>query len=157
ESESSSAHEESSSAAASVTALRVSSTLPESFSGGSIGRSAFRSSASTSAVGWAPGFSVAICTHLLVELLDRPVDQHLGGPIASAQGAGDLSVVHPQCEAHDQRLAPVVGQLLQVVHHALQLLPALDDPLRAVRRRNRLGFLEDALGAAGPVAVVVRG
>src|SRR3954449_8002960 len=76
DSESSSAQADSSSAAASVTALRVSSTRPESFSGGSIGRSAERSRLSTS-----PGLSAAIDAHLLLELLDRTVDQHLGCPI----------------------------------------------------------------------------
>src|SRR5215510_6007849 len=87
ESESSSAQAESSSAAASVTALRVSSTRPARFSGGSIGRSAERSRFSTSALG-----SADIGAHLLLELLDRAVDQDLGGAVGAAQGAGDLAV-----------------------------------------------------------------
>src|SRR5262245_26464911 len=137
DSESSSAQEESSSAAASVTALRVSSTRPESFSGGSIGRSALRSRASTS------GFcSVATLAHLLVELLDRAMDQNLGRSVAAAQGARDLAVVHAEGEAHDQRLATVIGEILKVIHHPLQLLPSLDDSFGAVRGRDRLGFLE---------------
>src|SRR3954471_9969985 len=103
DSESSSAHAESSSAAASVTALRVSSTRPESFSGGSIGRSAERSRLSTSRLG-----SAAIGAHLLFELLDRAVDQHLGRTIRAAQGPGDLAVVHAEREAHDQGVAAVV-------------------------------------------------
>src|SRR5436190_8724492 len=118
ESSSSFAQAESSSAAASVTALRVSSTRPESFSGGSIGRSAERSRPSTSRTG-----SAAICAHLLLELLDRTMDQHLRGPVRAAQGPRDLAVVHPEGEPHDQRIAPVVREVLEVVHHPLQLLP----------------------------------
>src|SRR3954466_9181528 len=102
DSESSSAQAESSSAAASVTALRVSSTRPESFSGGSIGRSAERRRFSTSPVG-----SVAIDAHLLLELLDGPVNQNLGRSIGAAERAGDLAVVHAEREAHDQRIATV--------------------------------------------------
>src|SRR5215204_5583043 len=152
DSESSSAQAESSSAAASVTALRVSSTLPATFSGGSIGRSAERSRLSTSRLG-----SAAIGAHVLLELLDRAVDQHLGRSVGAAQGAGYLAVVHAEREAHDQRVAAVVGQVLEVLHDPLQLLPSLDDPLGPVRRRNRLGFLQDALRARGAVAVVVGG
>src|SRR5262245_27926527 len=103
DSESSSAHAESSSAAASVTALSVSSTRPARFSGGSIGRSAERSRLSTSLLG-----SAAILAHLLLELLDRPVDQHLRRPVGAAKGSRDLAVVHAEGEAHDQRVAPVV-------------------------------------------------
>src|SRR5215208_8403267 len=86
DSESSSAQAESSSAAASVTALSVSSTRPESFSGGSIGRRAERRSLSTS-----PGVSAAIDVHLLLQLLDRAVDQDLGRSIRAPEGAGDLA------------------------------------------------------------------
>jgi hypothetical protein len=42
-----------------------------------------------------------------------------------------------------------------MVHDPLQLLPPLDDPLRAVRRGDRLALLEDPLRPARPVAVVV--
>src|SRR5262245_42237439 len=120
DSESSSAQAESSSAAASVTALSVSSTRPENFSGGSIGRSAERSRLSTSR-----GDSAAIGAHLLLQLLDRPVDQHLRGAVRAAQSPGDLAVVHAECEAHDQRVAAVVGELLELVHHLPQILPSL--------------------------------
>src|SRR3954447_22501512 len=133
DSESSSAQAESSSAAASVTALRVSSTRPESFSGGSIGRSAERRRFSTSPVG-----SVAIDAHSLLELLDSAVDQDLGRPVRATERARDLAIVHAQSEAHDQRDTAVMGQVLEVLHDALQLLPPLDDPLRAVRSRDRL-------------------
>src|SRR5829696_5059191 len=150
DSESSSAHAASSSAAASVTALSVSSTRPERFSGGSIGRSAERSRFSTSRLG-----SAAIGAHLLLELLDRAVDQDLGRPVRAAQGARDLAVVHTQRKAHDQGVAAVVGQMLEVLHDALQLLASLDDPLGAMRSRDRLALLEDPLRTAGPVAVIV--
>src|SRR4029077_15856557 len=91
DSESSSAQAESSSAAASVTALRVSSTRPERFSGGSIGRRAVRSRLSTSGAD-----SLAIRAHLLLELLDRSMDQDLGGSVRPPEGPGDLPVVHAQ-------------------------------------------------------------
>src|SRR5262249_31650323 len=97
DSESSSAQAESSSAAASVTALSVSSAWPEGFSGGWIGRSAERSRASTSV-----GCSAAIGAHLLLELLDRAMDQDLGRSVRAAQGPGDLAVVHAEREPHDQ-------------------------------------------------------
>src|SRR5215212_4874995 len=124
DSESSSAQAESSSAAASVTALSVSSTRPERFSGGSIGRSAERSRLSTSF-----GVSAAIDAHLLFELLDRPVDQHLGRTVRAPERPSDLAVVHAEREAHDQRIAAVVWQVLEMVHHSPQILSALDDSL----------------------------
>src|SRR4051812_42950496 len=114
DSESSSAQAESSSAAASVTALSVSSTRPARLSGGSMGRSAERSRVSTSGLG-----SAAIGTHLLLELLDCAVNQHLGRPVRAAECARDLAVVHAEREAHDQGVAPVVGQVLEVLHDAL--------------------------------------
>src|SRR5436190_17379662 len=95
DSESSSAHAESSSAAASVTALSVSSSRPESFSEGSIGRSADRSRLSTSRAG-----SAAIGAHLLLELLDRAVDQYLGRSVGATKGPGDFAVVHAEREPH---------------------------------------------------------
>src|SRR5829696_2955806 len=150
DSESSSAQAESSSAAASVTALRVSSTRPESFSGGSIGRRAERRRLSTSA-----GVLAAIAAHLLLKLLDRPVDQDLGRSVGAAQRARDLAVVHAEGEPHDQGVAAVVGQKLQMLHHALQLLSSLDDPLGPVRCGDGLRLLEHPLRAAGAVAVVV--
>src|SRR5262245_44170787 len=143
DSESSSAQAESSSAAASVTALSVSSTRPENFSGGSIGRSAERSRLSTSR-----GDSAAIDAHLLLQLLDGAVDQHLRGAIRAAQGPGDLTVVHAEREAHDQGVTAVIGELLEVIHHLPQILPPLDDPLRSVRRGDRLRLLEHPLRAA---------
>src|SRR3954470_22678843 len=123
DSESSSAQAESSSAAASVTALRVSSTRPDSFSGGSIGRSAERRRLSTS-----PWVSAAIDAHLLLELLDRAVDQDLCRSVGAAERSSDLTVVHAEGESHDQGVPAIVGQKLQMLHHALQLLPSLDDP-----------------------------
>src|SRR3954447_22928091 len=150
DSESSSAHAESSSAAASVTALSVSSTRPESFSGGSIGLSAERNRVSTSRAG-----SAAIGAHLLLELLDRPVDQDLGGSVGAAQRSCDLAVVHAESEAHDQRVAPVVGKVSEMLHHAPQVVSALDDAHGAVQRGDRLGGIEHRLRPPGAVAVVI--
>jgi hypothetical protein len=44
-----------------------------------------------------------------------------------------------------------------MIHHSLQLLPALDDSLRAVRRGDRLGLLQHPLRAARAIPVIVRG
>src|SRR5215207_1397710 len=152
DSESSSAQAESSSAAASVTALRVSSTRPESFSGGSIGRSAERSSCSTSP---RPSAGSVIGIQFFLKLLDRPVDEDLGGAIAAAQRPGDLAVVHAERESHDQYLAPVVRELLHALDHVLELLPALDDALGPVQGRDRVALVEHALRSPRAIAVVV--
>jgi hypothetical protein len=66
------------------------------------------------------------------------VDQDLGRSVGAAQRTGDLAVVHAKRETHDQGVSAVIGKVLQMVHHALQLLPSLDDPLGAMWRRDRL-------------------
>src|SRR4051812_20259968 len=94
----------SSSTAASVTAVSRRSIRSPRSSGGSTGTSAPRSSRSTSLIA-APSLF-----ELLLELTNRAVDQHLGGALRAAQRPRYLLVVHVECEAHDQRLATVVGQ-----------------------------------------------
>ena len=47
---------------------------------------------------------------LLLELLDRAVDQHLGGALRAAERARDLAIVHAERKTHDQRLTAVLGQ-----------------------------------------------
>src|SRR5215207_9278580 len=103
----------SSSAAISTSEPSRSSMRAASSSGGSTGASAWRRRASMSN-GWLTasrpaGFGLA---HELLELPDGAVEQHLRGSIRAAERARDLAVVHPQGEAHDQRLAAVVGQPL---------------------------------------------
>src|SRR5689334_20659072 len=61
----------------------------------------------------------------LLQLLDGAVDEHLRGPVRAAQRPRDLAVVHTQGEAHDQRLATVVRELLHPVEHAAELVAAL--------------------------------
>ena len=73
----------------------------------------------------------------LLELLDRAVDEHLRGAVGAPERARDLAVVHAEREAHDQRLAAVVGQRLHAVEHAAELVAALDELLGRVRRRER--------------------
>ena len=155
----------------SVTAENVSSSRPESFSGGSIGRSASASSCSTSrpplpqlrfreravAGGSSLGHARPPCLHLLLQLLDRAMDQHLGRAVGAAQRAGDLAVVHAEREAHDQRLAAVIGKVVEILHHRSQLLAPLDDRLGAVPGGDRVGVLQRRLRSARAVAVVVRG
>src|SRR3954469_6759768 len=101
-------HSAISSTAASVIDVSRRSSRSLSRSGGSIGTSAPCSSRSTSLI--APDLPQPF-----VELLDRPVKQHLGGPFGPSQRACDLLVVHREREAHDQRLAAVVRQ----PHHSL--------------------------------------
>ena len=60
------------------------------------------------------------------------MDQDLGRAVGAAQRPGDLAVVHAEREAHDQRLAPVVGEMLEVGHHLAQLLAPLGDRLGVV-------------------------
>src|SRR4051794_30056927 len=131
-SESSSAQSESSSAAAWVIAASVSSRRAESRSGGSIGRSASESICSTSQVEPLRFSLASVIFHLLLQLLDRAVDQHLGRAVGAAQRPRNLAVVHAEGEAHDQRLAAVVGEVLEVRHHLAQLLAPLGHRLRGV-------------------------
>src|SRR3954454_19361304 len=142
-------HSASSSTAASVSSVSRRSSRSLSRSGGSIGTSAPRSSRSTSLI--APDLPQPF-----LELLDRSVQQHLRGPFGPPQRACDLLVVHPEGEAHDQRLATVVRQLHHAGQHVLQLLAALHDVGRVVRRRDHGGVLELRLRLARAVAVVVR-
>ena len=83
----------------------------------------------------------------LLELFDRAVDQDLGGAVGAPERARDLAVVHAQREAHDQRLAAVVGQLPDAVEHAAELVAALDQLLGRVQRRQ-LGVVS-SIGEAG--------
>ena len=80
--------------------------------------------------------------------------------MAPSERPSDLAISRlsmPRGEAHDQRVASVIGQVLKVLHDPLQLLSPLDDLLGSVRRGERLGVLEHPLGPPGAVAVVVRG
>src|SRR3954454_13434203 len=142
-------HSASSSTAASVSSVSRRSSRSLSRSGGSIGTRAPRSSRSTSLI--APDLPQPF-----LELLDRSVQQHLGGPFGPSKRACDLLVVHPEGEAHDQRLATVVRQLHHPRQHVLQLLAPLDDVGRVVRGRDHGGVLELRLRLARAVAVVVR-
>src|SRR6201996_8310585 len=155
ESESSSAQSDSSVAAAAESAVKVSSIRPLKSSGGSIGRRTSPSSASTSQVDSPP--SPVLIAHLLLELFDRAVNQYLGRPIGPTQRPRDLAVVHPQREAHDQRVSPVVGECLQVGHHLTQLLAPGDQVLGVVLGRDRVGVFQRRLRPARAVAGVVRG
>src|SRR4051794_11459277 len=142
-------HSASSSTAASVIDVSRRSSRSLSRSGGSIGTSAPRSSRSTSLI--APDL-----LQPFLELLDRPVQQHLRGPLGPSKRAPALLVVHREREAHDQRLAPVVRQPHHSLEHVLQLLAALHAVGRVVRRGDHRGVLELRLRPARAVAVVVR-
>ena len=83
------------------------------------------------------------------------MQQHLGGAVGASERPGDLPVVHPQREAHDQRLAAVIGQLLDPGEDRLELLAALDQRLGGVRRRDHPRVLDRRLRLAGAVTVEV--
>src|SRR3954452_20445915 len=112
----------SSTAAASVSSDSRRSTLSVSASEGSTGTSAERSSRSTSVIG-------VVLSQLLLELLDRSVNQHLGRALGAPQGPGDLPVVHVQGEPHDQGLAAIVGKVRHPGEHLLHLGSLLHDLL----------------------------
>src|SRR5436190_215286 len=161
-SESSSAQLESCAAACSVIAVSVVSTRVARSSGGSIGRNASVSSASslTCSPGSVISARVSACTsvlHLLLELFDRPVNQDLGRPVGAAECAGDLAIRHAQREAHDQCLPPVFREPLKPVHDEAKLLASLDDLLGVVGMRRGLDGIERGLRPPGAVPVVVRG
>src|SRR5436305_1937588 len=140
----------SSSIAASVISVSLRSSRSLNASGGSIGTSAPCSSRSTSLI------SVLLLQPIL-QLPDRAMDQHLRGPLGSPQRPRDLLVVHSEREAHDQRLAAIVRQARHPRQHLLELLPALDERLRVVRRRDERSVLERRLRTARAIAVVVGG
>src|SRR4029079_15164144 len=105
----------SSSTASSVRLHKVISTRSARSSGGSTGASARRMmSSKLSGAAWSL-MSAPPClayVHDLLELLDGPMDQHLGRAVAAPHGACDLPVVHTQRETHDQRLPAVVRELV---------------------------------------------
>src|SRR4051812_4468408 len=154
-SENSSAQLDSSAAACSVIAVSVVSTRLARSSGGSIGRRASLNSASRRA--WLSSVTGSLPFHLLLELLDGAVQEHLGRAIGPAERPGDLPVRHVEREAHDQRVAAIVGEAVEPVQHQAQLLAPLHDLLGAVWVGRRLDGIERGLGTARSVAVVVRG
>src|SRR5215218_338275 len=110
----------SSSAAASVSSDRRRSRRSERASEGSTGTRAERRRRSTSLMS-------GRLLQSLLQLLDGAVDEDLGSALGAPQGARDLAVVHPEGEAHDQRLAAVVRQLRHPGQDLLQLLALLDE------------------------------
>src|SRR5215210_1129495 len=131
---------DSSQSASSVAAASVRSESPRSRrslsrSGGSIGTRAERSSRSTRSL-------TGGLLETLLELLDRPVDQHLGGSLGSPECARDLAVVHAQREAHDQRLATVLGKLRHALEHLLHLFALRHELLGSVRLLKHARVLE---------------
>src|SRR3954464_11901709 len=90
----------------------------------------------------------------LLELADRSMQQHLGRAVGAPERARDLAVVHPQSEAHDQRLAAVVGEALYTLEDALEVVAVLDERLGRVRRRDRARIVDRRLRLARAVAVV---
>src|SRR5581483_10156415 len=163
-----SSQESSSSWASSVRLTSVSSTRSTRCSGGSTGVSAWRRRASKSAAplligtllrAGSPGPSFRVPHGLgdhALELTDRAVQEHLGRAVGAPECPGDLPVVHAKSEAHDQRLAAIVGELLDAVEDRLELLAPLHQRLRGVRGRDHVGVLDPRLRLARPVAIEVR-
>src|SRR6185437_1270779 len=105
----------------------VDSTRLPSRSGGSIGRSASASIRSRSSDSNRGSLIARPCRlKLFLELLDGAVDQHLRRAVAAAERTGDLAVRHAQREAHDQRLAAIVGEAVEPRHDLAHPFPALD-------------------------------
>ena len=155
-----SSHASSSSAASAWIVVSVSSSRTLRCSGGSTGASARLSSASRSlSRDWRAHRPHTSCgsPHDPLELLDRAMDQHLGGAVGAAERPRDLAVVHAEREAHDQRLAAVVRQLLHALEDLAQLLAALDEILGRVQRLGLGDRVQRGLRLARAVAVVVRG
>src|SRR5829696_6814987 len=140
--------------ASSVAAASVRSESPRSrrslsASGGSTGTSAERSSCSTRSL-------MNVLHEALLELLDGPVDQHLGRSLGSPERARDLAVVHTQRETHDQRLAAVVGKLRHALEDLLHVLALLHEFLGSVRLLQHARVVELRDRPARAVAVEVR-
>jgi hypothetical protein len=83
------------------------------------------------------------------------VQEDLRGTVGASERAGDLAIVHSERETHDQRLAPVVGQLLNAGEDRLELLAALDQRLGGVRRRDDARVLDRRLRLARAIAIEV--
>src|SRR5207248_2221382 len=103
--------------------------------GGSIGASAASSRLIIAFPGrptLAPPASPAVIStiprlfRLLLELLDRAMDQDLGRSFRASERARYLLVVHAKRKPHDQRLATIIGQGPHGRKHFHELLPALD-------------------------------
>src|SRR5829696_10491331 len=118
----------SSAAATSVSSDRPRSSRSLSASGGSTGTRAERSRRSTRSMSL-----IAVLLEALLQLLDGPVDEHLRGSLGAPERPRDLAVVHSQREAHDQRLATVLGELRHALEHLLHLFAPLHELLGAER------------------------
>src|SRR3954470_11689842 len=139
-SENSSAQLESSAAACSVMAVSVVSSRVARFSGGSIGRRASLNSASRRA--WLSSLTGSLLLHLLLELLDSSMYEHLGRAIRAPERPRDLPIRHIEREAHDQRVAAIVGEAVEPVQHQTKLLAPLHDLLGPVGMRRGLHRIE---------------
>ncbi len=93
----------------------------------------------------------------LLQLLYRPMDEHLGRTIGAIERPRDLAIVHAQGEAHDQRLATVVRELAHPVQHAAELVAALDQLLGRMRSGQRCRLFDRRGRLAGAVPVEVGG
>src|SRR5215216_228795 len=107
-------------AASSVSSERPRSNRSLSASGGSTGTRAERSRRSTRSTSL-----ISVLLQSLLQLLDGPVDEHLGRPLGSPQRPRDLAVVHSEREAHDERLAAILRELRHALEHFLHLFTAL--------------------------------
>src|SRR3954452_24342241 len=141
----------SSSKATAASPLSRTSMRSDSDADGSTGASAVRSSCSMSK------FASAIMLQVLLELTNRPVYQHLRRTFGAAQRPGDLTVVHVECEAHDQRRLPVLGQICDAGQNVTQFLASLDQLVGAVLLGQRTGVIEIRLRSTRAVAEVVCG
>src|SRR5512133_2689372 len=109
---------------------RVDSSRVARLSGGSTGAKACRSRTSMSAAnGSLMSARPSPGDDDLLQLLDGTMDEYLRRAVGTPHCSRDLAVVHPQREAHDQRVATIVRQLLDSLQDARQLVPALHEVL----------------------------
>src|SRR5215207_7611175 len=142
----------SSAAATSVSSARPRSRRSLSASGGSTGTRAERSRRSTRSTSL-----IAVLLEALLQLLDGSVYEHLGGSLGSPERSRDLAVVHSQREAHDQRLATVLGELRHALEDLLHLFPSLHELLGVERLGQDARVVQLRRRAPGAVAVEVGG
>src|SRR5215210_831794 len=140
----------SSATATSVRSERWRSSRSLSASGGSTGTSAERRSCSTRSLN-------GLLLEAFLQLLDCPVNQHLGGPFGAAERPRDLAVVHPEREPHDEGLATVVGELRHALQDLLHLLALLHELLGSVRLVQHARVVQLSDRTARTVAIEVRG
>lgn len=83
------------------------------------------------------------------------MQQHLGGALCLPERAGYLTIVHAQCEAHDQRFPTIVRQAGNFLENLGKLGADLDQFFRVMAGRDLARRLKWCLRLARPVAIEI--